>query len=44
MGGMTAAVRIVKLALAAVAGALYVWFAGVRNAPTVKRRKAARRR
>ena len=41
---MAPVVRLAKLALAAVAGALYVWFAAVRNLPEVKRRKAARRR
>jgi hypothetical protein len=40
---MALVVRVAKLALAAVAGALYVWFAAVRNAAEVKRRKAARR-
>jgi hypothetical protein len=36
--------RILKLVPVALAGLLYVWYAGVRNAPKVKRRKAARRR
>jgi hypothetical protein len=36
--------RIVKLALALVVGALAVWFEAVLRAPEVKRRKAARRR
>jgi hypothetical protein len=36
-------VRLLKLAAAAVAGVLYVWFAAVRNVPRVKRRKALRR-
>jgi hypothetical protein len=35
--------RIVKLIGAVVAFATYVWFAAVRAAPAVKRRKAARR-
>jgi hypothetical protein len=35
--------RIVKLVAAALAFAAYVWFAAVRYAPRVKRRKAARR-
>ncbi len=40
---MAPVVRIAKLALAALAGAVYVWFAAVRNAAEVKRRKARRR-
>ncbi|MEO5576507.1 MAG: hypothetical protein ABIR67_13580 [Gaiellaceae bacterium] len=40
---MTMVRRIVKLLLAALAFALYVWFAAVHAAPTVKRRKARRR-
>jgi hypothetical protein len=36
--------RILKLAGAAFGALLYAWFAGVRNVPAVKRRKAARRR
>jgi hypothetical protein len=36
--------RLVKLALGAIGFALYAWIAGVRNAPRVKARKAARRR
>jgi hypothetical protein len=36
--------RIVKLAVALVVGALAVWFEAVLRAPEVKRRKAARRR
>jgi len=35
--------RILKLAAAAVAFVLYVWFAAVRVTPAVKRRKARRR-
>jgi hypothetical protein len=35
--------RIVKLAAAAVAFVLYVWFAAVRATPAVKRRKEERR-
>ena len=35
--------RILKLVAAALAFFVYVWFAAVRNAPLVKRRKAARR-
>jgi hypothetical protein len=35
--------RIVKLAAAAVAFVLYVWFAAVRATPAVKRCKARRR-
>jgi hypothetical protein len=35
--------RMLKLAAAAVAGLLYVWFAAVRSLPAVRRRKAARR-
>jgi HAMP domain-containing protein len=35
--------RILQLAGAALAFASYVWFAAVRLAPAVKRRKAARR-
>jgi hypothetical protein len=35
--------RLLKLAAAAFAGLLYVWFAAVRNLPRVKRRKARRR-
>jgi hypothetical protein len=40
---MAAVRRILKLAAAALAFVLYVWFAAVRHVPTVKRRKAARR-
>lgn len=40
---MTLVRRILKLAAAAFAFAVYVWFAAVRLAPGVKRRKAARR-
>jgi len=36
--------RVIRLAAAALAGALYAWFAGVRSAPAVKRRKALQRR
>jgi hypothetical protein len=35
--------RILKLAAAAFAFLLYVWFAAVRAVPSVKRRKARRR-
>jgi hypothetical protein len=35
--------RIVKLVAAALAFAVYVWFAAVRNVPRVKARKARRR-
>jgi hypothetical protein len=34
---------ILKLAAAALAFLTYVWYAAVRHAPAVKRRKAARR-
>jgi len=40
---MTLVRRILKLIGATVAFAVYVWFAAVRLAPSVKRRKAARR-
>ena len=40
---MAPVVRLAKLVLAGLGGAVYVWFAGVRNVPEVKRRKAARR-
>jgi hypothetical protein len=36
--------RILKLVGAALAFGVYVWFAAVRNAGRIKRRKAARRR
>jgi hypothetical protein len=36
--------RILKLALAIVVGAVAVWFQAVLRVPVVKRRKAARRR
>ncbi|HEV8250286.1 MAG TPA: hypothetical protein VGQ15_09965 [Gaiellaceae bacterium] len=40
--------RLLRLAMAAVGGLIYVWFAAVRNAPRAKRRRAlkaaARRR
>jgi hypothetical protein len=36
--------RLLKLAVALVVGAIAVWFAAVLRAPEVKRRKAARRR
>jgi hypothetical protein len=36
--------RILKLVAATLALAAYVWFAAVRAAPAVKRRKAARRK
>ncbi len=39
---MAPILRIFKAALAALAGVVYAWFAGVRNAPEVKRRKRAR--
>jgi hypothetical protein len=35
--------RILKALAAALAFAVYVWFAAVRLAPAVRRRKAARR-
>jgi hypothetical protein len=35
--------RVLRLAGAGLAAVLYAWFAGVRNAPDVRRRKAARR-
>jgi hypothetical protein len=35
--------RVLKVAVAVITGALYVWFAAVRNLPLVKRRKARRR-
>jgi HAMP domain-containing protein len=40
VGGIT---RIIRVAAAALAGLLYLWFAAVRNLPRVRRRKAARR-
>ena len=40
---MTLVRRILKLLGAALAFGTYVWFAAVRFAPAVKRRKAARR-
>jgi hypothetical protein len=40
---MTLVRRILKAFAAAIAFAVYVWFAAVRLAPGVKRRKAARR-
>jgi hypothetical protein len=40
---MTLVRRILKLAAAAVALGVYVWFTAVRNIGRVKRRKAARR-
>jgi hypothetical protein len=36
--------RLVKLALGLLVGAIAVWFEAVRHTPEVKRRKAARRR
>jgi hypothetical protein len=36
--------RIVAVLTALVAVAVYVWFAAVRHAPEIRRRKAARRR
>jgi hypothetical protein len=41
---MTLVRRILKLAAAGLALAVYVWFAAVRSAGRVKRRKALRRR
>ena len=35
--------RLVRLVTAVFAALLYVWFAGVRHAPEVRRRKAERR-
>jgi hypothetical protein len=35
--------RVLRVAGAVLAGALYVWFAAVRNLPLVRRRKARRR-
>jgi HAMP domain-containing protein len=40
---MTVVRRIVKLFAAALALFVYVWFAAVRLAPAVRRRKSARR-
>ena len=40
---MTLVRRVLKLIAAALAFAVYVWFAGVRATPKVKRRKARRR-
>jgi hypothetical protein len=40
---VTLARRILKLLGATVAFSVYVWFAAVRLAPGIKRRKAARR-
>jgi hypothetical protein len=40
---MTLVRRILKLIGATIAFFVYVWFAAVRFAPSVKRRKAARR-
>jgi hypothetical protein len=36
--------RVLKLALAVVVGAIAVWFQAVLRVPAIKRRKAARRR
>jgi hypothetical protein len=36
--------RLLRLAAAAVAGLLYVWFAAIRGLPRVRARKQARRR
>jgi hypothetical protein len=36
--------RILRLLAASLVGLVYLWFAGVRNASEVARRKAARRR
>lgn len=41
---MTLVRRVLKAIAAALALATYVWFAAVRNAGRIKRRKAARRR
>jgi hypothetical protein len=41
---MTLVRRILKAIAATLALATYVWFAAVRNAGRIKRRKAARRR
>jgi hypothetical protein len=41
---MTLVRRVLKAIAATLALATYVWFAAVRNAGRVKRRKAARRR
>ena len=41
---MTLVRRLLRIAAAALALAVYVWFAAVRNAARIKRRKAARRR
>jgi len=41
---MTLVRRILRLLGGALAFGTYVWFAAVRLAPSVKRRKAARRR
>jgi hypothetical protein len=35
--------RLLRLAGAALAGLVYVWFAAVRSLPVVRRRKAERR-
>ncbi|HXH96482.1 MAG TPA: hypothetical protein VNH40_04660 [Gaiellaceae bacterium] len=35
--------RVLRLAGVALGGLLYVWFAGVRSLPTVRRRKARMR-
>jgi hypothetical protein len=40
---MTLVRRILRLLGAALAFAVYVWFEAVRLAPSIKRRKAARR-
>jgi hypothetical protein len=37
-------VRLLRLALGALAALLYTWFAAVRSLPHVRARKAARRR
>jgi hypothetical protein len=36
--------RALKIAAGALATLLYLWFAGVRNAPRAKRRRAAKHR
>ena len=41
---MPGLMRLLKLAVALVVGAIAVWFEAVLHTPEVKRRKAARRR
>jgi hypothetical protein len=36
--------KVVRAVAGAFAGLLYVWYAAVRSAPSIKRRKARRRR